>query len=93
MDADSWKLPCELKYNAVANSVGEVVVEFCFFDWLRKKKKGANDLLSVFRAKESLSALSYGCAYRVELYSRFEEQWRQFSYLPEDCCGSLGGDS
>lgn len=39
MDADSWKLPCELKYNAVANSVGEMVVEFCFFDWLRKKKR------------------------------------------------------
>lgn len=38
--------------------MGEVVVEFCFFDWLRKKKKGANDLLSVFRAKKSFSALS-----------------------------------
>lgn len=37
--------------------MGEVVVEFCFFDWLRTKKKGANDLLSVFRAKESLLCL------------------------------------
>lgn len=68
------------------------LLSFAFFDWLRKKKKGANDLLSVFRAKELLLCLR-AVLDRVELYNRFEEQWRQLSYLREDCCGSLRGDS